>query len=279
METAITGLDHCRELAMPPGSLFEFTSRYVPPGQLECLTALYALKQAISSIPYTDVDDTVRWAKLKWWSEELLADPDSARHPVMQALWQSGAREMLDTVSLQRLVSDAVLQIDPSPDADLDAMFERFSALGTTDIKLELALETANVDGPALDFLGAATSMFNFITAMVVNTRSTIARVPLNLLAKHNIAIGRLEQGLEPKELAPVIMDLASDGLAWFSRGLAGLKMVPDTGTCTHLRLRWAMENRQLLAITKNAAGFLDVGSRYGPADAWFAWRFLRRLK
>ena len=68
-------LDHCRELAMQPGNVFEFTSRFLPAGKQQPLLALYALRQSVSSIPHSPVDDEVKWAKLKWWSEELVADP------------------------------------------------------------------------------------------------------------------------------------------------------------------------------------------------------------
>ena len=96
--------DQCSELALLPGSLFEFTSRFLPTDQLPPLMALYALEQAVLTIPYTPVDESVKWAKLKWWSEEFSADPaSSGRHPVLRALWQSGARSYLDVALLQQL--------------------------------------------------------------------------------------------------------------------------------------------------------------------------------
>ena len=69
-------LEHCRELALVPGSVFEFTSRFLPRSGFEPLLAKYALKQAVGSIPKGSADDSVKWAKLKWWSEELVADPE-----------------------------------------------------------------------------------------------------------------------------------------------------------------------------------------------------------
>ena len=111
--------DHCRELALLPGSVFEFTSRFLPAGKLEPLLALYALMQTIGSIPYGPADDSVKWAKLKWWSEEIVADPsESLRHPVLRALWLSGSRENLSNALLLRLVGDAISQIDAAPDGD-----------------------------------------------------------------------------------------------------------------------------------------------------------------
>ena len=277
-------LDHCSALAMQPGSLFEFTSRFLTTSQLEPLLALYALKQAISTIPYSSTDDSVKWAKLKWWSEELRADPDaSSRHPVLRALWQSGARTQLDNTLLLQLIGDAILQIDAAPESDENAMFERFAALGTTEIKLELALGNGEINTQSLKFLAAATRLFELVSSFTANYRSAANRLPLNLLAKYNVNAAQLEQELHQVELAQIITQLTEDGLGWYSQGMSNLEVPPEAGTGTgvgdHLQLRWALEKRRLARIGKDVDGFLDTGKRYGPADAWFAWRFLRRLR
>jgi len=273
-------LGHCRELAMLPGSLFEFTSRFLPADQLESLLALYALKQAISTIPQTPVDDAVKWAKLKWWSEEFGADPVSpSRHPVLRAMYLSGARTHLNNALLQRLISDAIMQIDAASDSDEKAMFERFAALGSTDIQLELALDNAEIGSRNLNFLGAATRLFSTIASFAANHRYETERLPLTVLAKYNVSAAQLEQKQHPTELTQIIAQLAEAGLDWYSKGMSDLKISCKTGTCTHLQIRWAMEKRRLTVIRKDVSGFLDAGKRYGPADAWFAWRFLRQLK
>lgn len=273
-------LDHCRELAMQPGNVFEFTSRFLPAGKQQPLLALYALRQSVSSIPHSPVDDEVKWAKLKWWSEELVADPAlPSRHPVLRALWLSGARANLDDALLLQLVSDAVMQIDAAPDSDENALFERMAALGATEIQLELALDNAEIDPQSLGFLGAATSLFRLVSDFAANHPSDTKRLPLNLLAKYNVSSAQLEQRSCPVELTGIIAQLAQYGLDWFSKGMSGAELVPQTGAGAHLQLRWAMEKRRLAVITKDAGGFIDAGKRYGPADAWFAWRFLRSLK
>jgi phytoene/squalene synthetase len=279
-DVASVEFGYCRELVMVPGSLFEFTSRYVPADQLEALLALYALKQTISTIPYTAVDDSVKWAKLKWWSEEVIADPgSSSRHPVLRALWLSGARAKLGNASLLRLISDAIQQIDVVPESNEEAMFERFSELGSTDIELELALDAAEIDAQSLGFLGAATSLFHIVSSFSVNNEPEGSRLPLDILAKYNVSTAELEQKPYPQALKEIIAELAGTAMGWYSRGMSGLKLSPDTVGCEHLHLRWAMENRRLSDILKDSSGFLDAGKRFGPSDAWFAWRFLRQLK
>jgi phytoene/squalene synthetase len=279
-DVASVEFGYCRELVMVPGSLFEFTSRYVPADQLEALLALYALKQTISTIPHTAVDDSVKWAKLKWWSEEVIADPgSSSRHPVLRALWLSGARAKLGNASLLRLISDAIQQIDVVPESNEEAMFERFSELGSTDIELELALDAAEIDAQSLGFLGAATSLFHIVSSFSVNNEPEGSRLPLDILAKYNVSTAELEQKPYPQALKEIIAELAGTAMGWYSRGMSGLKLSPDTVGCEHLHLRWAMENRRLSDILKDSSGFLDAGKRFGPSDAWFAWRFLRQLK
>jgi len=272
--------EHCRELVLTPGSVFEFTSRFLPVGKLDQLLALYAVRQAISSIPYGHVDDTVKWAKLKWWSEELVAEPDApSRHPVLRALWLTGARAQLGNALLLRLVSDAISQIDIPPDSDEDAMFERLAALGATEIQLELALDDAEIDVYSLGFLGAATSAFRLISSFAANHPPETAQLPLSVLAQHNVSATQLEQKSHMTELSQIITQLADHSVDWFTKGLADLKMNPESSACSHLQLRWAMEKRRLCAIKQDVPGFLEAGKRYGPADAWFAWRFLRKLK
>jgi len=277
-------LNHCRELALSPGSLFEFTSRFMQAGQLKPLLALYALKQAIGTIPQSPVDDAVKWAKLKWWSEELVADPAlPSRHPVLRALRLSGARARLNNTLLLSLVSDAVKQVDIAPNRDENAMFDQFSATGMTEIQMELALDKAEVDTHNLDFLAAASGLFHWISGFAPGQRPETERLPMNILAKFNVSAAQLEGNSRPDELPLIMMQLAGLGLNWFSEGLSGLKIsadkAPNIGAGTHLQLRWAMEERRLEGIRQDASGFLDTGYRYGPKDAWFAWRFLRGVK
>jgi len=271
--------DHCRELALLPGSVFEFTSRFLPAGKLEPLLALYALMQTIGSIPYGPADDSVKWAKLKWWSEEIVADPgESLRHPVLRALWLSGSRENLSNALLLQLVGDAISQIDAAPDADENAMFERQAETGATEIQLELALDDAEIAPQSLNFLGAATSSFRLISSFSGNQLSQTARLPLSMLAKFNVSATQLEQASHRVELTQIISQLAENTRDWFSKGISALNIEPDSSAGTHLQLRWAMENRRLNAILKDVNGFLETVQRFGPADAWFAWRFLRKL-
>jgi len=271
--------EHCRELALTPGSVFEFTSRFLPKGKLEALLAKYALNQAVSSIPKGSADDSVKWAKLKWWSEELVADPAApARHPVLRALWQSGARAKLDDALLLRLVSDALAQIDRAPDSDENAMCERLAELGSTDIQLELSLEDAELGAQPLKMLGAATGLFSLVSSFAANHIPETSGLPLNVLARFNVSVAELEDSTHKQELAQIVEHLAQQSLAWFQEGMSGLASQPPTAVVSHLRLRWAMEQRRLHAIRRDAPGFLASGKRYGPADAWFAWRFLRKL-
>lgn len=273
-------LEHCRDLAVLPGGLFEFTSRFLPTGQLEPMLALYALKQLIGSIPSASTDDLVKWAKLKWWSEELAADPDSrSRHPVLRLLSASGARVHLDNSMLQRLVNDAAMQIDTAADSDVEGMFERIADPGATEIKLELALDDMEIDNQSLRLFGAASMLFSLISDFAADNRSGVDHIPLNLLSKYNVSAAQLKQGENPVEMERIIRLLAENCLEWFSAGLSGLQWGAGSGSCAHLQLYWAMQTRRLAVITSDTGGFLDVGKRYGPADAWYAWRFLRRLK
>ena len=280
MTVSQTELDHCRELALPPGSLFEFTSRFLSSEQRVPLLALYALKQAVGNIPHAPVEDSVKWAKLKWWSEEFAADPGSpSRHPVLRVLWSSGARVQLDDALLQRLVGGAVLQIDVTPNSDEDAMFDRFATLGSTDIRLELALDETEADAQYLNFLGAASILSRVLNSFAADHHSETEQLPLSLIAKHGVNLVEQEKTQNTEDMAELIRELAEKGLSWFSDGKAGLGSTLKPGTGKHLQLRLAMEERRLAGISRNVNIVFSPDQHYGPGDAWFAWRFLRRLK
>ena len=271
-------VDHCRELAMPPGSVFEFTGRFLSANELQPVLAIYALRQAITTIPFLSADDSVKWAKLKWWHDEILADPASpSRHPVLRVLQASGARACLSDSLLQLLINDTVTQIDTVPDSDENTMFERNAALGCTEIKLELALDGTGIDARNMEFLGAAMNSFRLISGFAANNRSGVHHLPLSILAKYNVGTTQLEQNLFPVEFSNIVMQLIEQTLDWYSQGFSGLSIGSKEKGCKHLRLRWAMEKRRLATIRKDMDGFLQSGHQFGPSDAWFAWRFLRK--
>jgi len=276
LQTGLTAveLEHCREAAIIQGGLFEFTSRYLSPDRFEEYLALYALMQVLELIPSAHIDEAVIWAKLKWWSEELAAEPDSvSRHPVLRALWASGARVKIDDSLLQALLNRSISRIDIAPDSDENDMFERLATLGASTIESELALDEALFSKQCVRSMTAASGMFDVLSGFAKDGQPQFDRIPLNKLAELNLSAAQLEQ--QPAQLTNAVAQLAGLGLDWYSHGLQSLQ---ETSAGAHLQLRWAMENRCLRKIKKNTAGFIAKGYRYGPADAWFAWRFMRRL-
>lgn len=270
-------LEHCKELVMSPGSLFEFTSRFISHTRQQQLLALYALTQSIGSIPDAPVDDAVKWAKLKWWGDELLSEPDApSRHPVLRALWQSGARQHLDNSLLLQLVSDAVMRIDNAPDADENAMFARLETRGETEVLLELALDDVTIDAQSLGYLAAASSLYDMISAYRARPGSDTLQLPLDMLAKYQLKPAQLGGQSPAQELLIILSQLAAKGVEWFAQGSVSLDTAMPAACCVHLQLRWMMEARILARRSRRVAAYLRHGDRFGPTDAWQAWRFCR---
>jgi len=267
--------DHCREVALKAGGLFEFTSRYLPANRYDEYLTLYAITALIRDIPVTVVDDSVKWAKLKWWMDELAAEPDSSsRHPILRALWASGARARLANGKLQRLVADALMAIDVGPNSDENGLFEHLAASGSTIIELELALDDASIDEQSVKYLGAASGLYDVLSGFITGKNPAFDQIPMNYLAKHNLGATQLQNNDHQAELALIIGELASTSLDWLSKGIVGL----DKRAGQHLHLTIAMQRRRLEKISQNTNSYLESNKSYGPADAWFAWRFLRRL-
>jgi phytoene/squalene synthetase len=272
-------LDHCRELVLQPGGTFEFSSQFIPGDAMPQILAVYALKQAVASIPYTHVDDVVKWEKLKWWGQELLADSSLAsRHPIIRALVESGAREKLDDVLLVRLVSSALEQVDAAPASDEHAMLERFTNTGLAESRLEYALDDLQSEPEGFGQLAAASTLFGVICSFLPGRQPQVERLPLNALAKHGVTQDVLAMKPFPAEVLRLFEDCVELALSWYAAGRKQARGKPVGVAETHLRLRWALESRCLTRVQKNTERFFRQGMRYGPGDAFFAWRYLRHL-
>lgn len=202
---------------------------------------------------------------------------------MVRALNVSGVREKLDNNQLLRLVSDALMQIDVAPESDTVSLFERFSELGAAQIELEMLLEDVSIDSASLSSLAAASKLVELIFSFAPNRRSQTEYLPLDLMAEYGVSSSDIGDGQHPGELAEIVSRLVSLNLDWFADGLSDLGLSSGgrgvKAAASHLRLRWALRQRQLNSISKNVKKYLESGIEFGPADAWFAWRFLRKLK
>jgi hypothetical protein len=216
----------------------------------------------------------------------LAADPASpARHPILRAMLDSGAREKLDNSLLQKLVSDAVMQMDVLPDADKTTLFERLAVQGESNIALELALEDLAFadlampdlegDSVSLNSCGLGAGLFNMISVIRDNYREKIHFLPLDMLAEQRVSASSLQQFPPSPALLNIISQLAGFAVEAYDKGLAGLS-ASGSEFPTYLNLRWAMELRCLKRIRKNPERFFVKGKNVGPTDAWFAWVYCR---
>lgn len=263
---------------MPPGSLFEVSSRFLGNEMTAQLLAVYALRQSISSIPLSTADDTVKWAKLKWWSEELCADPAAPeRHPVMRALQHSGARDRLSNSLLLPLVGDAVAQIDSFPDAGSQGLIERLTGTGEIDIMLEAALGEVTVDETLLKPMSQATGICALVNLLLSDYPNKIQLLPLDWLAEFQVSPENLKGQPPAPELIDMLSRLASLGTKVYRTGFSASTVGQLSQIPKHLRLRWSLEARRLERVAQNAGRHFSLNSSYRLSDVWFAWRFCRK--
>lgn len=277
-EISTVELEHCKELAMPPGSLFELSSRFVSAKLTAQLLAVYALIQSINLIPLSVADDTVKWAKLKWWAEELSAEPAAPeRHPVLRALQHSGARQQLSNDLLLRLVSDAVAQMDAFPDADSNDLIERLASTGETDIMLESALGDVAVGETLMKPMSQATGIYGVVMMLLSDYPNRIQLLPLDWLAEFGARPEDLKGRPPVAGLIGMVGRLANIGAQAYRTVFAAetegqLSQIPK-----HLRLRWSLEARFLDRVARNAERHFNRKSAYGLSEVWFAWRFCHK--
>lgn len=277
-EISSVELEHCKELAMPPGCLFEVSSRFINSEQRDQLLAIYALNQSIASIPLIVADDTVKWTKLKWWSEELCAEATAPeRHPVLRALQHSGARSYIDNAVLLQLVSDAVALIDAFPDADSQGLLEKLGRIGETDILLQAALGDVTIGEPLLQSMSIGTGVYWLVSLLLNDYVNHIQLLPLAWLAEFKVKPDELKVRPPATALISMMKRLAQLGADSFTSGLANdeagqLKQVP-----LHLRLSWSLQSRALKRVALHPHRYFNRKSAYGLSDVWFAWKYCRR--
>lgn len=263
---------------MPAGSMFELGSRFLGAEVTAQLLATYALRHSISAIPLSSIDDTVKWAKLKWWSEELAADSSGAeRHPVLRALDHSGARQQLQNNLLLRLVADAVAQIDSFPDADSQTFLQRLASLGETDILLESALGESVISEAILDSMSLATGIYSCVLLLLNDYPNKVQLLPLDWLAEFQVKAEDLKGRPPASELQSLVSRLAGQGADAFRTGFEAAGTEQLSHIPMHLRLRWSLEARFLERVKRNAEHYFGRKRAYGLTDVWFAWKICRQ--
>jgi phytoene/squalene synthetase len=253
-------------------------SRFMSAEVTAQLLAIYALRQSISAIPLNSIDDTVKWVKLKWWSEEMTADTSAPeRHPVLRALDHSGARQQLENSLLLRLIGDAVSQIDSFPDADSRALMERLASLGETDILLESALGETLISDTILKSMSLATGIYSCVTLLLNDYPNKVQLLPLDWLAEFQVKAEDLKTRPPATELQSLVQRLAGQGADAFRAGFEAADRAQMSHVPMHLRLRWSLEARFLERVKRNAERYFSRKNTYGLPDVWFAWSTCRQ--
>ena len=135
------------------------------------------------------------------------------------------------------------------------------------------------IEPPSLALLTAASGLLSLLSGLCLQGSPEFDRIPLSVLAKYDLNATQLQTEKHQTALAQMMSQLAGRGLDWFSKGRSALVDGPQNRVGLHLRLRWAMEKRRLEYIQNNANKCIEKGMRFGPADAWYAWRLLRKLR
>jgi hypothetical protein len=144
---------------------------------------------------------------------------------------------------------------------------------------MELALDGVQISRRSLRSLCAATSLYRLVLKLVEGRDLQNHSVPLYLQAKFEVTLNELRQKPPPDEYMEIVCHLVEKASQWYREGLKACVFTGGHGSGAHLQLRWAIEQRWLARVGNNIHWVEDKRLKLGPADAWFAWRFMRRLK
>jgi len=234
---------------------FVQASLFVAPAQRTLFAHWGALLCCLREAAFELSDPSVRLAKSGWWAQELLAITQlQARHPLTQELmayrgapWVGLSAALLQTVGTGDQSSldtgDALAQMMP---------------LATATVAVEAALLGGEANAAAMRLAAVhllAQRLWRGQTA------DDAGRVPLQLLARHQVSRSAIREGA------------AAAAIAEYARELLLAAPAQSTSAPLFRRMQW-VSDRDLLA--RMAAG-RPLGNKPGLRSVWQLWRAARR--
>lgn len=206
----------CWEQVTRVNPLFRISRVFAPRAQSERLLPLYALFAALEQLCAQASEAEVRHRKLEWWRSECLdRELSASAHPILRELNRSGAAPHLDQEVLAQLFEGAALRLDGPAPVNLEEFEALCRMIASPQCSLEFAV-TANVcdvQAPATAACLGLAQLFRESTGQGGAHR--FWWLPLNLLARHGISRGDLEQDVDAPPVRALFSEVLQKCSAW----------------------------------------------------------------
>lgn len=268
-------------LRVRPG--FRLSHTYAPEQHSVRLLALYALFSALEETLCRVSDESVARTKLTWWQQQLLSpEYRISVHPITRQLYQSGLITEHTREHFLGLLASTIERLDAPAPTNENAFKALCRSIGLYPLRLELAMQDGSeAESAPFEQACAVNGLVQLLRESSHSEMAAYTWLPLNLLARHDLARDELQSKTRPDRSLPMIAQLCAWGLSWI--GNPDLDLGLPIGAelrqrhrhwIIHTRLNIRkLENLQHLGVQQHAREFLTARAR----DAWLAWRVARK--
>ena len=277
----------CKDRILVPGNPLTASLPFADEAERDSILALRTLVGELgASIEASDVQ--VGTTKLNWWRDALSgAQPAAQRHPVVQALNDSGAMPGLNLSSVEALIG-ALSELFDKP------RFERFEdvwnlceRIGGQAALLEAELLGAQERDPGknqssfaqLRELGSAAYLIRMTRDIALDARANRWWVSLDFQADYQVSRVDVAEATPSHGFDGLVRSLIHQAIR---RAQLAIRQISNGAAWhhRHLLIHWSLDQRLGLKVARRPSRILD--RRILPSHAgnvWTAWRSARRLR
>jgi phytoene synthase len=272
----------CWEHVSRSGSVFRMSRAFAPGQQVQKLLPVYALFAVIEDVCSSISDEDVARSKIAWWRIECVQkNPAESHHPVLKEMKRTGALQMLSAELFNRLFDSAEYRLDAGAPADLGALKKVCIEIMRPQLEIELA--ACGIGQGALHFepgMLAGSGQLQLIReSSGPKHRSGFWWVPLNLLARHGVSRGDIENRSESSGAGALFNELFE------ANGIGQSGAIPASEAAAYQPARHifainALYSRQLKRLQNRRPGqYQEELQKLKLTDLFAAWQSARQLR
>lgn len=207
--------DHCEALVRKADKDRFLSSLFAPAERRGALFALYAFNIEITRVRDLAREPMPGEIRLQWWRDAFGAGHgDVLGNPVAAALIETVASHRLPHEAIMDLIDARTFDLYDDPMGTL-ADFESYAAK-TSSTLIELAAQILNegrgvANANLVTHIGIAQSMAGLLASLAVHAARRQLFIPLDLLARHGVAIEEVFAGKATPKLRTTLAEMRRD--------------------------------------------------------------------
>jgi len=270
----------CRDRILVPGNPLTATLLFADPAEHDRILVLRTLVGELGAAVEAS-DRELAQTRLEWWRSALAGDLTAAqRHPVIDALASSGAREQIDFGEVSALI-DALGELLDNPRFEcMDELWHLCRAIGGRALILEGGLLEQGGKAPEpLRDLGAAAYLIRLVRDIAMDAKANRWWVPLEFQADYQVSRTDVAASKPSRGFDGLVRTLIQEGIQG-ARSASRSISRDSAWRHRHAMIYWALDRRLGLTLARRPGRLLErrvLSSHAG--NVFTAWRAARRLR